>query len=380
MLALVSIGQMSQKGALDRKSLGKMSRYGGAIGQVQAVRFARSSDGTALAWTRSGQGLPLVKAANWLTHLEYDRASPVWSHWTAFLENKFDYLRYDERGCGLSDRNLGDLNFECWVDDLSAVIEAADLPKPFVLLGVSQGAATAIKYACAHSEKVSHLVLYGGYARGPNHRGDKEKYRAVIDIFRHGWGENNPAFQEVFTSRFIPDGGAKQRQWYNELCQKTLSPATGAELLAARADVNIADLLGQVRVPTLIIHARGDAVVPLSEGEFLAREISGAELVVLEGRNHILQADEDGWPVFCRLVEDFTGQSSPGELEQLTAREMEILRLICMAKSNKQIARDLDLSEKTIRNHASNLFLKVGLHSRQEIMLRFSRYFPNLES
>ncbi len=344
---------------------------------MEAVRFAKSPDGTALAWTRSGRGLPLVKAANWLTHLEADRDSPVWSHWTAFLEKSFDYLRYDERGCGLSDRQLGDLSLATWVEDLTTVIDAAGLPEPFVLLGVSQGAATAIKYACEHPEKISHLVLYGGYARGPNHRGDKDKYRAIIDVFRLGWGEDNPAFREVFSSRFIPDGSPEQRLWFNELCQRTLSPETGAELLTARADINVAPLPAQVRVPSLVIHARDDAVVPLSEGEFLAREIPDAEFAVLEGRNHILQLEDQAWHDFCRLVEDFTGQRSPGIMQRLTTREREILQLICMAKNNKQIAEDLGVSEKTIRNHVSNLFAKVGLHSRQKIMLHFSKHFPD---
>jgi len=350
---------------------------GGGHG-LQPVRFARSPDGTALAWTKSGTGPALVRAANWLTHLEYDRSSPIWSHWTAFLESNFNYLRYDERGCGMSDRTVRNLGVECWTDDLCAVIEAADVSRPCVLLGVSQGSAAAIAYACRYPEKVSHLILFGAYARGANHRGDKAKYRAIIEIFSHGWGENNPAFHEVFTSRFIPDSTSQQRHWYNELCQKTLSPGTGAQLLAARAEVDIDELLAQVEVPTLIIHARDDRVVPLSEGEYLARNIAGARFAVLEGRNHILQEDEPAWREFCHLVREFVGLSDVGEPDNLTDREKEILRHICMAKSNKQIAIDLDLNEKTVRNHASNIFAKVGVQSRQEVILRFSRQFADV--
>ena len=342
---------------------------------MQPVRFARSPDGTALAWTKSGTGLPLVRAANWLTHLEYDRSSPIWLHWTTFFESNFNYLRYDERGCGMSDRTVRNLTVDCWTDDLVAVIDAADMPHPCALLGVSQGSAAAIAYACRYPERVSHLILYGAYARGANHRGDKDMYRAIVEIFSHGWGENNPAFHEVFTSRFIPDGTAEQRLWYNELCQKTLSPATGAQLLAARAEVDINQLLAQVKVPTLVIHARDDRVVPLSEGEHLARNIAGANFAVLEGRNHILQEDEEAWGEFRHLMRDFVGLTDVGTQDNLTDREKEILRHICMAKSNKQIAMDLDLNEKTVRNHASNIFAKVGVQSRQEVILRFSRQF-----
>ena len=319
-----------------------------------------------------------MRAANWLTHLNYDLSSPVWSHWGQFLERNFDYLRFDERGCGLSDRNVGNLTFDLWVDDLEAVIEAANVPAPFVLLGVSQGAATAIGYACKYPDRVSHLVLYGGYARGSFHRGDVragELYRAIVDVFRLGWGKDNPAFQEVFTSRFIPQGTAEQRQWYNDLCQKTVYPEAGADLLLARADVDVTRLLGEVSVPTLIIHARNDAVIPLAEGELLAREIPGSQLAIVEGCNHILQAEEQGWQEFCDLVRGFTGLTTTSKLDGLTSREREVLKLICMAKTNKDIALVLGLNEKTVRNHATNLFVKLDVESRQEAILNFARYF-----
>ena len=348
---------------------------------ISGVRFANSQDGTALAWTRSGRGRPLVKAANWLTHLEYDRASPVWSHWVEFLESRFDYIRFDERGCGMSDHRTGALVMDTWVADLEAVVGAADPPRPFVLLGISQGASVAISYAVRHPEDVSHLILYGGYARGHDRRGQPGAaalYRAIVDVFRLGWGEDNPAFRQVFTQRFVPDATEEQLTWYNELCQRSMTPEHGAELLLARAEIDVTAILGQVRVPTLVAHAVGDIVVPLEEGALLARQIPGAEFVVVDSGNHILQAAEPAWADFRAAVLRFVGEDADAPVASLTAREREILRLICHAKSNKDIARALDVSEKTVRNHATHLFAKLGVASRAEAALRFSRHFEDI--
>lgn len=339
---------------------------------MRPVRYVKSIDGTSLAWTRAGHGKGMVKAANWLTHLEYQDVSPVWAHWNSFFEGHFDFVQYDERGCGMSERTIGSLAVDDWVDDLKAVADASELPPPFCLLGISQGAATAIGYAVKYPQNVSQLVLYGGYARGANVRGEGELYKAIVDVFRLGWGKDNPGFQDVFTSRFIPGGTPEQRTWYNDLCEKCLSPDTGAELLLARAIVNVDHLLPQVTVPTLVVHVRGDQVVPVQESERLARGISGAKFVVLEGRNHIIQKDEPAWSEFCSAVEDFTGSLAPktnASLRSLTPRETEILRVLCEAKSNKQIARELGLSEKTVRNHVSNILAKLKLSSRQEAIL-----------
>lgn len=347
---------------------------------MQAVRFVRTADGVALAWARSGSGPPLVKAANWLTHLEYDAESPIWSHWTGFLQSNFDFVRYDERGCGLSDRSPGKLGMESWLADLEAVIAASGIEPPFTVLGVSHGAAAALAYAERRPERVSRLILYGGYARGTFRRNDDaaaDLYRAVIEVFRLGWNAPNPAFQEVFTSRFIADAGPEELGWFNELCRRTISPEAGAKLLLSRGEIDVTGLLKRISVPTLVVHARDDAITPLAEGEFLARNIPGAEFAVIEGRNHILQAYEPGWRAFCELVLSFTGVASKSGIPALTARETEVLRLICKARSNKQIARDLELSEKTVRNHASKIFAKLGVSSRQEAIVAAAHHFPD---
>src|SRR5262245_30730426 len=211
----------------------------------QRIRFARASDGVKLAWAEAGSGPLMVKAANWLTHLEYEWESPVWRHWIRFFSDHFRFVRYDERGCGLSDWEVSELTTERWIDDLETVVDAAQPDAPFALLGISQGAVACIGYAVRPPERVSHMILYGGYARGLFHRGkpDAEReYRAILEVVRIGWGKSNPAFRQIFTSRFIPDGTQEQIAWFNELCLKTTLPEVAAELLRMRADLDVVDL------------------------------------------------------------------------------------------------------------------------------------------
>ncbi len=342
-------------------------------GKLRPVRYARAEDGLSLAWTRSGQGMPLVKAATWLTHLEYDAESPIWSHWVDFLESRFDYLRYDERGCGMSDKEQGELSIDNWVSDLRRVVEAADMPKPFVLLAMSQGTGAAVEYALRYPEDVSHLVIWGGYARGVYRRAEPaqaEIYAAVIEAFRVGAHLPNPAFRELFTKRFIPNGTPEEINWFNDLVQRSTPPDVGARLLQARAEMDVSASLEKVTVPTLIVHGEDELIAPFSEGKFLARNIPGAEMVAVPSANHILQASEPGWGIFREELLRFTGISSGLTVAGLTDREQAILDEICAAKSNKAIARDLGVSEKTVRNHATHIYAKLGVATRQEAILK----------
>ena len=335
------------------------------------VRYVRTDDGVDLAWTGSGRGLPLVKAANWLTHLEYDQESPVWRHWSTFLAGHYRYIRHDERGCGLSDWSTGDLSSPRWLDDLERVVDAAEIDRPFALLGISQGAATAVAYAVRYPRRVSHLILYGGYVVGAYRRDNSEAmrlYQAVVELLRAGWDLDNPLFRQVFTARFIPDGSVEQIDWFNALCRKTTRGDIGAALMEARANVDVRELLSQVRVPTLVLHGRDDQIVPFAEGVRLARGIPGAEFVQLDSRNHVLLEHEPAWREFTESVLAFTGQASAqaphAALARLSPREREILPLLCRGLSNAQIGWALGISEKTVRNHLSHLYDKLDLHSR----------------
>jgi pimeloyl-ACP methyl ester carboxylesterase/DNA-binding CsgD family transcriptional regulator len=350
----------------------------------QRIRYLQTRDGLQLAWAEAGAGPVLVKAANWLTHLEYEWESPFWRHWIHFFTDHFRFLRYDERGCGMTEWNCGDLSFERWVEDLEAVVRAADIREPFGLLGISQGAAVCIAYAIKHPGQVSRLVLYGGYARGVWRRGDADgmrMYRAIMDLMHLGWGQDNPAFRQVFTSRFGPGATEGQMDWFNELCRKTTSPSNAAELMAARAEVDVTELLGQVRTPTLILHAREDAVAPIQEGRLLAAGIPGSQFVELDSKNHILLENEPAWPRFCETVLEFMGLGMPVHREDsafasLSPRERDVLGLITEGLGNAEIAERLAISEKTVRNHTSNLFDKLGVWSRaQAIVLAHNRGF-----
>lgn len=339
------------------------------------VRYVAASDGVRLAWAESGTGMPLVKAATWLTHLEYDLDSPVWRHWTAFLSDHFRFVRYDERGCGMSDWDVRDLSLERRVRDLETIVEAARLTEPFVMLGISHGAAVCIAYAVRHPERVARMVLCGGFARGALRRGDEEArrmQRAIIDLAGL-WGSDNPAFRQVFTSRFIPEGSDEQLRWFNDLCRKTTSPELAGTLLRARAETDVTALLQNVRTPTLVLHARDEAIAPLSEGRLLASEIPGAQFVELDSRNHVLLEHEPAWARFQEAVLAFTGQRVPAgpdpAFNALSRRERETLALLADGLSNAEIAERLGISEKTVRNHLSHLFDKLGVWSRAQAIV-----------
>jgi pimeloyl-ACP methyl ester carboxylesterase/DNA-binding CsgD family transcriptional regulator len=344
----------------------------------QRIRYLRTADGVKLAWAEAGRGPLLVKASNWLTHLEYDWESPVWRHWIRFFAEHFRIVRFDERGCGMTDWNVGDLTFPRWVEDLEAVADAAAAAdQRMILLGMSQGAAACVAYAVRHPERVSHMVLYGGYARGIAQRGNPESerfYAAIIDLARLGWGTDNPAFRQVFTSRFIPGGTDEQIGWFNDLCRKTTSPEIAGRLLEARAQLNVDHLLSQVRTPTLVLHARQDAITAFEEGRRLAAGIPSAQFVELDSRNHVLQENEPAWSRFREAVLDFVGLDATrgGEdaaFGSLSPREREILALMTEGLANAEIAARLEISEKTVRNQISGLFDKLGVWTRAQAIV-----------
>jgi pimeloyl-ACP methyl ester carboxylesterase len=341
----------------------------------QRIRYIKASDGTRLAWAESGVGPIVVKAANWLTHLEYEWESPVWKHWIAFFSAHSRLVRYDERGCGMSEWQDGILSLDQWGADLQSVIEAARPAGPVTLVGISQGAATCIHYAIRHPERVARLILYGGYARGALKRGAPDAastYRAMVDLARVAWGRDNPTFRQVFTSRFIPGGSREQLQWFNDLCLKTASGEIVARLLDARGVVDISASLGEVRAPTLVLHARNDEVIPVAEGRLLAGGIPGAEFVELDSRNHILLEHEPAWQRFREAVLSFmrSERAAPDSaFAALSARERQVLALMTDGLSNTEIAERLQISEKTVRNHASNLFDKLGVWSRAQAIV-----------
>ena len=274
----------------------------------QEIRFCMAGDGVQLAYARTGSGPPLVKTGNWLTHLEFDFESPIWRHLYRELSQHFTLIRYDARGNGLSDREVENVSFEAFVSDLETVVDAAGLTR-FALLGISQGAAVSIAYAVRHPERVSHLILFGGYLVGWAKRvrsaAEKEQAAAMLTLVRLGWGQENPAFRQLFTSQFIPDGTKEQTEWFNELQRISASPEDAVRNMLANGDADVTALLPQVRAPTLVMHAREDARVPFDQGRRLAAGIPGARLVSLPSRNHLILEGEPAFPRFLQEMVAF---------------------------------------------------------------------------
>jgi DNA-binding winged helix-turn-helix (wHTH) protein/pimeloyl-ACP methyl ester carboxylesterase len=266
----------------------------------QEIRYCTTSDGIRLAYATTGSGPPLVKASNWLTHLDFEWESPIWRHWYSALSQHHRLVRYDERGNGMSQRDVTDVNFDTWVRDLETVVDAAGLDR-FPLLGISRGGAIAIAYAVRHPERVSHLVLYGAFARGVKHFGtaqDIEARRALASLLRLGWGLNNPAFCKTFTCRFIPEATPQHEQWFDELQRVSTSPENAALLMERDDDIDVRPLLSQVKAPTLVIHCDRDHAVVPERGRQLAAGIPGARYVSLPSANHLMLEEEAAWPLF----------------------------------------------------------------------------------
>jgi class 3 adenylate cyclase/pimeloyl-ACP methyl ester carboxylesterase len=271
---------------------------------AQEIQFCTAPDGVQIAYSRIGRGSPLVKTGNWMTHLEFDFESPIWRHLYRELARDHTLVRYDARGNGLSDREVEHVSLDAFIHDLETVVDAAGVER-FALLGVSQGCAVSIGYAVRHPERVTHLVLYGGYAVGWNKRirteAEREQASAMLTLMRVGWGQQDPAFRQLFTSQFIPGGTKQQADWFNELQRISTSPADAVRNFKVNGDMDVTDLLAKVTVPTLVMHARDDARVPFDAGRRMAAGIPGARFVSLPSRNHLILEDE---PAFGRFLQE----------------------------------------------------------------------------
>jgi pimeloyl-ACP methyl ester carboxylesterase/DNA-binding winged helix-turn-helix (wHTH) protein len=266
----------------------------------QEIRYCTTEDGVRLAYASTGDGPPLVKASNWLTHLDFEWGSPIWRHWYAELSRHHRLVRYDERGNGMSQRDVADVSFDTWVRDLETVVDAAGLDR-FALLGISRGGPIAIAYTVKHPERVTHLVLHGAFAAGVNHYGTPQQLeakRAFTSLVRLGWGLNNPAFCRTFTCRFIPEATPEHEQWFDELQRVSTSPENAARLMERDGDIDVRPLLSQIRTPTLVIHCDHDHVVVPERGRQLVAGIPGARYVSLPGANHLILESDPAWPLF----------------------------------------------------------------------------------
>ena len=273
----------------------------------QRVHFCKATDGARLAYAFLGEGPPIVKAANWLSHLEIDSQGPMWEHWLAELARGRTLVRYDARGNGLSDWEPPSITFEGFVADLASVMDAAKVERA-PILGISQGASIAAAYAARNPERVSALILIGGCARGWRVKQKPElttRMEAVMTLMRQGWGGSNAAFRQLFTTSFFPDAPKDHMEWFNELQRQTTTPDNAATILSVLGDVDVRDELAKVKAPTVVFHSRGDAVVPMKDGIQLASGIAGARFVPVDSPNHVWLANEPAWGRFTRELSQF---------------------------------------------------------------------------
>jgi pimeloyl-ACP methyl ester carboxylesterase/DNA-binding CsgD family transcriptional regulator len=335
----------------------------------QQVRFCKSFDGAKIAYAISGSGPPVVMMPSWLTHLECQWRSVAWQPWLEALSSRYTLIRYDPRGCGLSDRNVADLSFGSWVRDFGVLVDALDLTR-FSLIGICQGGAVAIAYAGSEPDRISNLVLYGTYARGRNRRStiplEPEKAKVMLEMLRLGWGREDHAFMRSFATQFQPEGSIEHLRSWCELQNAATSSDNAVELTRVMFDIDVQEQAARITCPTLVAHADRDAVAPFEEGRVLAQSIPNARFLQLSSPNHFMLREEPAWKIFIDELQAFlpdpAAEASP--FAELTVRERQVLHDLARGLDNHQIGAQLGISEKTVRNHVSGIFAKLGVGTR----------------
>lgn len=350
--------------------------------QQQQIRFCTSADGTRLAVAKAGVGPPLVKAATWLTHVERDPHNLFTRHWVAELSHHNELIRYDSRGCGLSDRDVQRISMQAWVEDLEAVVDALGVDR-FPLFGNSQGAAIAIEYAARHPDRVSHLILYGGCARGLLKRDPPPKVidaaAAMLKAAELGWGADSSSFRQVFISQLLHDATAEQQRAVDEAQRLTVSGANAVRFMEVVFNIDVRTTAPQVKCPTLVFHGKEDPCFPFEEGRLLASLIPGARLIPLPSKNHLPFETEVAWSMFLAELRAFLPACAgmpqggkPATRPSLTPRQLEILQAVSTGQTDKQIARTLSLSPRTVEMHVANALLALDCRTRAEAVRRMT--------
>lgn len=341
---------------------------------VQDLRFAQLPSGGRIAWAVSGQGPPVVKVAHWMTHVEYDRVSPVWRPWLQRLGRDLRVLRYDERGCGHSSPDPTPPSLEGALEEVEVVMDAAGLPCA-TLLGISSGAATAIAYAARRPERVERLVLLGSYATGialrlPEQSPARMLHEGMLRIIESAWQHPTHAVQRFITALMLPGASPEQAAAFDEQQLRSCGAEQAAAYLRARMALDVSQLLPRLACPTLVLHAEGDCMVPMELGRDLAAAIPGAIFESLPTRNHVPVADEPAFERFCERVAGFVGAPAAAAALHLTARDGELLALVARGLDNLQIAAQLGLAEKTVRNALSRLYSVLEVEGRPQAIVR----------
>lgn len=343
--------------------------------------YCRTADGVTLAMRSVGSGPLIIKAANWLGNLQADAQLPSTRHWVDHLTRSHRMLWYDARGCGLSDRAVDDISLDAWVRDLEAVADASGQQR-FVLLGISQGAAIAIRYAVRHPERVRGLLLYASFVRGVYHQGHSAKTQAVftemVRIAELGWGHDASAFRRLFTAHLMPTAPASVLDAYDTLHKDSVSGPMAARYMKAFYELDARADAARVRCPALVMHVSGDSLIQQQEGELVASLVPGARWVSVPGRNHLPLADDPGWPTLQREMAQFLAgleaaeeaAARHGAPPALTARQRDVLQHVARGLGDKEIARLLQLSPRTVEMHVARALAALGARNRSEAVSR----------
>ena len=336
----------------------------------QEISFFFSFDGVRIANATVGDGPPLVLAATYLRHLEVEWRSPVWQHWLEALARHHTLIRYDERGCGLSDWNVSDISFDAWVRDLEALVDHLGLER-FPLLALSQGGPVAIAYAARHPDKVSHLILHGAYARGRFHRMDnpqaEEEAQTLLSLMKLGWGRDNPAFRQVFSTQLMPDATKEQLFWFDELMRVSMSAENAVRAETEMYHINVLDLLPELSVPTLVTHCQYDEAIPFAEGRLLASQIPGARFVPLDSKNHLLLPSEPAWEQFIHEIRRFVTTESRSFSSSLPARPPSPVKIAPYAWPESHTERQPPFVARTQELAQLNSYLDEALAANGQV-------------
>jgi len=346
---------------------------------TQQIRFCRSRDGTRIAYATCGEGPPLLRAGHTFSHLELEWDCLAWRHWLELFSRDHTLVRYDMRGTGLSDRHCEEFSLERYAEDFAAVVEAAGFDR-FDVVGITGGSDVAVVHAARNPGQVERMLLYAGHARGRLARSiapeQREETELLLKLIEVGWGQDNPLFRQLFTYQFMPDGSPEQLRSFNELMRHSASSSAAARLLRGIFNCAVDEDAGRVQCPTLVVHARHDLRIPFEQGRALAALIPGARFLPIDSRNNMLLEGEPGWAVFARAFGEFLAPAAPaapashaGSVDGLTARESSVLEALAQGLATEAMAARLGMSEKTLRNHLSTIYGKLGVSGRSQAIV-----------
>lgn len=341
------------------------------------IRFCTTSDGVRLAMGLYGSGPPLVRAGTWLSHIEDDALPGSFSRpYTDAFARHFRYVTYDERGTGLSDRNVEEVSLDAWVSDLEAVVDSLALER-FSIYGHSMGAPIAVRYAALHPERVERLVLLNGFATSyfTTSKADAAitaEAETLLRIAQIGWGRKTSEFRKVFATRFAPSASLAQLDTFDRMQQRANTPDMAVRTLEAQFRVNVKADARALRCPVLVMHVSGDQLIHATQGRSLAGLIPGARFVPVPGDYHLPMPGDGAFDQVLTEALAFLGADQIAKVS-LTPRQREVLQQVAAGHTDKSIARQLGLSPRTVEMHVAAALRALGAGTRAEAVHRAAK-------